>query len=125
MKDFARFQDTAYQTAVIKDPTLLAKQTKRVTTSFGDDAVIVHGPGQGDCLPIALLRGLVNGGRPLSTNIEHDGMMQLRDAIAKAIETHNWPHDKVAEYSNVQMKHAKKVNGWVSWLWRHLLSYAT
>jgi hypothetical protein len=102
MKDFARFQDTAYQTAVIKDPTLLAKQTKRVTTSFGDDAVIVHGPGQGDCLPIALLRGLVNGGRPLSTNIEHDGMMQLRDAIAKAIETHNWPHDKVAAPQTIQ-----------------------
>jgi len=93
---FASFQDVAYQSAVIKDPTVLTLRTKRVTTSFGDTALVVCGSGDGNCLPVAILRCLVNGGRPLSQHIERDGALALREAIAKLIESHNWPHEQVA-----------------------------
>lgn len=93
---FASFQDVAYQSAVIKDPTVLTLRTKRVTTSFGDTALVVCGSGDGNCLPVAILRCLVNGGRPLSQHIERDGALALREAIAKYIESHNWPHEQVA-----------------------------
>ena len=38
----------------------------------------------------------MNGGRPLSQHIERDGALALREAIAKHIESHNWPHEQVA-----------------------------
>ena len=72
---------------------MLTLRTKRVTTSFGDTALVVCGSGDGNCLPVALLRCLVNGGRPLSQHIERDGALAIREAIAKHIESHNWPHE--------------------------------
>jgi hypothetical protein len=93
---FQVLQGTNYQTAVIKKGKLFDSLTKPVTTKFGDQAIVVATPKNGNCLPTAMLRGLVNNGYPLSTDIEERAVLALRGVLSEAIKSHNWPHAFVA-----------------------------
>lgn len=73
----------------------LGQRTKHVMTQAKDEALVVATPTDGNCLITALLRGL-HGGQPLSTQQEHDGMLELRRILSEHIKQHNWPHPDVA-----------------------------
>lgn len=93
---FNDLQSTAYQTAIIKNDEHFLSQTKKVKTVAGDSALVVHGPGDGNCLPVALVRGLISGGKPLSPNMEQQAMEAVRAITSSAILEHKWPHRDVA-----------------------------
>ena len=93
---FNRIQSIAYQTAIIKNDDLFLSQTKKVKTAKGDSALVVRGPGDGNCLPTALARGLISQGRPLSPNMEQQAMEEVRSVLSQVILEHTWPHKDVA-----------------------------
>lgn len=93
---FQPLQGKGYQTAVLRHGTIYDALTKPVKTKYGDDAIVVATPKDGNCLPTAMLRGLVNYGHPLSTLIEQQAVSELRVILAAAIENHQWPHEFVA-----------------------------
>jgi hypothetical protein len=93
------FQTDTYRIGVLKE---FNERIKIVKTTAGDTAWVVEGPKDGNCLPTALLRGLVSGGAPLSARQEHDGQQALRDALALQIREHTWPHEQIAAPQTIE-----------------------
>jgi len=109
---FQPLQGTAYQTAVLKSGVIFDSLTKQVSTKHGDQALVVATPKDGNCLPTAMLRGLVNNGYPLSPGIEQQAMSELRGILGDSIANHQWPHDLVAHPQTLEeCIHDTRTNG--------------